>query len=373
MNYYNDFDKNAAQWLRNLITAGLLPQGDVDDRPIQEVQPHELTGYTQCHFFAGIGGWPLALQLAGVGANRPLWTGSCPCQPYSVAGKGLGDDDERNLWPEYLRLIKVGRPAKAFGEQVASKDGRNWFAGVRSDLEALGYAVGGADLCAAGIKAEASVLLAGRNGIRRERVNLGPAHIRQRLYWVADAERSGSQRRSSPERCEQREIGQVGPRGAFGRVADSDSERWDGINPLLREGQEYLPKTAGGGISGCGMADTAHSDRWSGEHGAQTRTRTDGERRRGFAIGGAGSGMGDSELCRCGQDHSTEQTGTNATDIRGDFALIPCGDGKARRIEPGLMPLVDGLPARVAQIRGYGNAIHPGLAAEFIKACFEAF
>ena len=97
MNYYNEFDKHAAQWLRNLIDAGLIPAGHVDERSITEVQPSDLDGYTQCHFFAGIGGWPLALQLAGWPATRSVWTGSCPCQPYSAAGKQLGNDDERDL------------------------------------------------------------------------------------------------------------------------------------------------------------------------------------------------------------------------------------------------------------------------------------
>ncbi|TXH16301.1 MAG: DNA cytosine methyltransferase, partial [Hyphomicrobiaceae bacterium] len=74
MNYYNEFDPHAAAWLRELIKAGLIPDGHVDERSIVEVQPIDLIEYTQCHFFAGIGGWSLALQLAGVDATRPLWT-----------------------------------------------------------------------------------------------------------------------------------------------------------------------------------------------------------------------------------------------------------------------------------------------------------
>ena len=84
--YYNDNELFVVQWLRNLIAAGHLPAGDVDERPIQEVQADDLKGYTQCHFFAGIGGWALALQLAGWDGS--VWTGSCPCQPFSTAGKG---------------------------------------------------------------------------------------------------------------------------------------------------------------------------------------------------------------------------------------------------------------------------------------------
>jgi len=106
MNYYNEFDPQAAQWLRNLISAGLIPPGDVDERSIEDVTPNELLGYTQCHFFAGIGGWPLALALAGWPVDKPVWTGSCPCQPFSAAGRGDGFADQRHLWPAWFHLIR---------------------------------------------------------------------------------------------------------------------------------------------------------------------------------------------------------------------------------------------------------------------------
>lgn len=54
--YYNEIDPYAAQWLRKLITEGLIADGDVDERSIEDVAPSDLDGYTQCHFFAGLGG-----------------------------------------------------------------------------------------------------------------------------------------------------------------------------------------------------------------------------------------------------------------------------------------------------------------------------
>jgi hypothetical protein len=54
--YYNEIDRNAAAWLRELIKHGHIAHGVVDERSISDVKPNELVGFTQCHFFAGIGG-----------------------------------------------------------------------------------------------------------------------------------------------------------------------------------------------------------------------------------------------------------------------------------------------------------------------------
>lgn len=151
--YYNEVEPYAAEWLRRLIKAGHIADGVVDERSIEDIHPIELHGFTQCHFFAGIGVWSRALRLAGWPDDRPVWTGSCPCQPFSTAGKGAGFADERHLWPAFHHLIAECRPPVVFGEQVASKDGLAWLDLVRTDLEATGYAAGAADLCAAGIGA----------------------------------------------------------------------------------------------------------------------------------------------------------------------------------------------------------------------------
>lgn len=103
--YYNEIDPYAAQWLRNLIEAGEIAPGYVDERSIEDVTPGDLRGFTQHHFFAGIGVWSYALRKAGWPDDKPIWTGSCPCQPFSAAGKGKGVDDERHLWPAFFWLI----------------------------------------------------------------------------------------------------------------------------------------------------------------------------------------------------------------------------------------------------------------------------
>lgn len=173
--YYNEFDPFAASWLEELIKDGLIAPGVVDRRDIQDVVPSDLKGFTQCHWFAGISVWSLALRLAGWPDDRPIWTGSCPCQPFSTAGKGAGFDDERHLWPAFHHLIAHGKPydVPVVGEQVASKDGRAWFDLVSDDMEGLGHACGAVDTCAAGF---------------------GAPFIGQRLYWLAasDCREEGS-------------------------------------------------------------------------------------------------------------------------------------------------------------------------------------
>jgi DNA (cytosine-5)-methyltransferase 1 len=167
--YYNEIDPYAAQWLRNLIAAGHIAPGDVDERSIVDVQPDDLKGYTQCHFFAGIGGWSLAARLAGWPDERPLWTGSCPCQPYSVGsvahGGAQGQGDERHLWPSFFGLIRERSPAVVFGEQVVSAIGWGWYDELCWDMESVGYACAAAVIPARAVKAR---------------------HERKRLIWLAD-------------------------------------------------------------------------------------------------------------------------------------------------------------------------------------------
>lgn len=163
--YFNEFDGFASKWLKELF-----PKSQVDTRSICDVRGSDIS-QIRCHFFAGIAGWEYALQLARWPTNSCVWTGSCPCQPFSINGKRKGVSDERHLWPEFRRIITECRPTTIFGEQVAGRDGIEWLAGVRTDLEVLEYAVGAASLCAPCV---------------------GSPQIRQRLFWVAHASQQGT-------------------------------------------------------------------------------------------------------------------------------------------------------------------------------------
>lgn len=190
MNYYNEFDSFAADWLENLIAAGLIPQGHIDRRSIKEVQPDDLQGYTQCHFFAGIGGWCEALRLSGWPSTKPVWTGSCPCQPFSAAGKGEGQQDERNLWPAMFSLIEECRPDVVFGEQVDDAIEYGWLDDLCDDLEGADYSCGSAILPACSV---------------------GSPTKRQRAFWVAESASEGRCWRESMEARPSEELRRSGP------------------------------------------------------------------------------------------------------------------------------------------------------------------
>ena len=222
--------------MRNLIAAGLIAPGDVDERSIENVQAVDLAGYDQCHFFAGIGVWSYALRLAGWPDDRPVWTGSCPCQPFSAAGKQRGFADERHLWPEFYRLIRECRPAIVLGEQVGGPAGLAWWDTVCNDLEKRNYACGAVDFPAASI---------------------GAPHIRQRLYWcgLAHTGRDGRQRRVCGRQDAQRETldRPAGRDGATGGLVYPDGDRrgageWDnqtvGYRPAVAAAGE--PRPTGG-------------------------------------------------------------------------------------------------------------------------------
>lgn len=165
--YYNDNDEFCVDLLRELIRRGKLPAGEVDSRSIKDVQPDDLRGFDQCHFFAGIGGWAYAIGAAGWPDDREIWSASCPCQPFSEAGERRGFDDPRHLLPDLLRLARARRPAVIVGEQVAEAAGLLWFDEARTSLAREGYPSRACDLTALAVDAD---------------------HIRQRLYWVATSD-----------------------------------------------------------------------------------------------------------------------------------------------------------------------------------------
>jgi DNA (cytosine-5)-methyltransferase 1 len=257
--FYNEIDEYAAQWLRNLIEAGEIMPGVVDTRSITEIDPDELTYYTQVHLFAGIGGWSLAARLAGWPDDRELWTGSAPCQPFSVAGQQRGAADERHLWPDYFRLVRARRPAVCVGEQVAAAVGKDWLDGVFTDLEGVGYACGATVVPACAVNAP---------------------HRRDRIYWVAGnrvldygydprLERLGGHVADGGERSQP-----SGSIAATGRGSAYDLADTTGTGLEKRERDAGVLREVGGEPEGQDVADDVgawDSAEWIIGHGGKAR------------------------------------------------------------------------------------------------------
>jgi DNA (cytosine-5)-methyltransferase 1 len=371
--YYNEIDAFASQWLANLY-----PHGLIDSRSIKDVNSTDLSGFQRVHLFAGIGGWEYALQLAGWPADREVWTGSCPCQPFSAAGKRKGTSDERHLWPEMFRLIRECRPATIFGEQVPAAIGHGWLDEVFGDLEGEGYACGAAVLPAS---------------------CLGAPHERKRIWWVGDAGPSSSRHDGTRQGVEARfgearqpiDCAAGEPRRRSGDCSMAHAHRPE-LPRIAPTGQQPIDKQDGGtcivehaasngrdarraesvgrGIaSGCGISTVAdaHDERW-------------GELRRG------------AEPEQANADIIISPEREEWLDCWSDAILISCSDGKQRPISPerGDGPLAHGIPRdlgrakpelagmakgarsnRVGRLRGYGNAIVPQVAAVFIRAFLE--
>lgn len=324
---YSELEPYCCDWLGNLVKAGHIGDGRVLSGDFRQ-HPIELwSGAQRTHFFAGIGLWDLALQMAGWPDDVPVWTGSCPCQPFSSAGRRKGVEDDRHLWPAWFEVIREHRPPFIFGEQVASKAGLAWLDLVSADLEGAGYTVGAADICAAGV---------------------GAPHIRQRLYWVAYA----------------------------------DSERFDGLNPLLRAKQGYFSQAAGCGEAG-GVGDSdgrTKSEKLSGNDAIDEQWQEDGRGAVLPAWPGARGGIS-------GGDHFSRRSGVWAPGGEGlanGVGTVPnfsfwensdwlyCRDGKWRPTKSGVFPLANGYPGRVAKLRAIGNAIVPQVAAAFVSAVMGA-
>ena len=332
--YYNEIDPFAADVLENLILCGVIPAGVVDRRSIEDVQPSDLKGFIQCHFFAGFGVWPYAMRQAGWPDDCPAWTGSCPCPPFSTAGRKKACPecdgqrpiphvgrtgyfvcclcghqwlaDGRHLWPEFWRLIRDERPPVVFGEQVAGADGLVWLDLVRASLEILAYAAGAADLCAAGV---------------------GAPHIRQRTYWVAHP---------NGRKCD--------------RITSGERRKFNRSTPGRIESDGQLER---GGASN-GLEHAHLSGEYRRPSGGKQSIRDERDERDKTP-----------SVCFSGETRSFWKDA--------DWLLCRNTDSEPswRPVEPGTFPLVNGYPNRMGALRGYGNAIVAPLAQEFVEVVME--
>lgn len=343
--YYNEFDPKAASWLRQLIINGDIAPGEVDERSIIDVEAADLKGFSQHHFFAGIGVWSHALRNAGWSDDRPVCTASLPCQPFSAAGNQKGKDDERHLLPHFLELVKQCNFHTIFGEQVESAIRHEWLDDLQTVMERESYTVGHCVLGAHSVNS---------------------AHIRKRIYWVAkrrvgDTDNARLQEHREPGELHIRESDRQNQErfnfntGVSDRVADTNGEQCE-------QGLQSLQ----GGSAERHRSDSKYSRMGNTEHNGHATNQ--GGR-------GAGESKKNSRVC--------ESEGSSA-----GIDWLYCRDEKYRPIKSGIKPLVDGIArgvvyscdtidpnnsaeARTIRLKGYGNAIVAPVATEFIRAAME--
>ena len=402
--YYNEIEPFACHWLEHLMADGFIAEGHIDNRSIRDIQPEELEGYTQCHFFAGIGVWSYALRQAGWSDDRPIWTGSCPCQPFSQAGLHKGDKDDRHLWPEFHRLIKECRPSAITGEQVSGKGGFQFFDLLQTNLEAENYSATAVDLGAHSAGTTHS------QGF----------HKRQRLYWVAEnlghSAEIGRGRWAKECRDHKWESGESvkgdgnAIRNQSGRRVETVSGIVDHSNDQgIRSGRELLEggqasdregqtMPVGSGVN-VSVANANSVRQKSLKENNNRQTKMD-ESKRPTAHLTHDVGCSDSVSVadthsqrsqRSGvvsQDHRhtegrTEEVGHGATDSEHcgsdnqndsgwNYDLIWCRDQKWRPVECGTFPMADAVTNRIHILKALGNAIPADTAKIFIESYMES-
>jgi DNA (cytosine-5)-methyltransferase 1 len=359
--YYNEFDKSAAQWLRELIKDGQIAPGDVDERSVCDVRPDELVGYEQIHLFAGIGVWSYALRQAGWPDDRPIFTCSLPCQPFSCAGSQQGFDDDRHLWPVVYDLIKECRPSCIIGEQSASKSALEWWDAVSSDLEAADYATAAVDMAAGSV---------------------GAFHQRHRLWWVATSSVADSiSSEPSSGRSKSQQLGERSSDNSSGcplanptsdRLIGSGSvgaikERWQPEPQFTRQLQDGFE----GSSAVCAM-DNTNGERLE----KSSQSIPDKSEQFTADLRGNFSAMGDtdgqlptSNITGSGNDRdgstgqiSTTEDRSSCPPVWANTHWLQCSDGKYRASDQDIYPLSGLVGMARGSIRG---ELERGLAKLF--------
>jgi len=255
------------------------------------------------------------LQLAEWPDEQEVWTGSCPCSPFSWSGKERGAADDRHLWPVWFDLIRQCRPATIFGEQVMQAVRHAWFDAVATDLESIGYAIGAAIIPAAGV---------------------GAPHLRDRLWFVAhtnDTQLDGRGLGARPTRLEPADRGKGGQDG--NAIPHPDRGRCE-IERLTQHSAQQGACWA----QSDGFCSTRSWDR------PQSITLRDANSSRLAHREGISS------------DARKEKP-------------APAIGANWWQSEPDVGRVAHGLPGRVAHLSGLGNAIVPQVAAAFIASFME--
>jgi DNA (cytosine-5)-methyltransferase 1 len=276
-----------------------------------------------------------------------ILTGGFPCQPYSSAGKRLGKEDDRHLWPEMLRVIREVQPTWVVGENVFGLV--NWSGGlvfdeVQSDLEAQGYEV------------QPYVLPA---------VSVNAPHRRDRVWFVAYRNNNGLNKRNS-----QNEINtSKGRLDAFcdtcksfnnGNASNTNSSRWRQSPMQGKLWSDFISKSS----FNCRISDKAKNAEGSKRFGWEQDAKYSN------SFGQKGRLHQDKSEASTGQQFST----SNAWNVRKarwenfptQSPLCNGDDGLSNRLDS-----ITFSKWRNESIKAGGNAIVPQVAYQIFKSIEE--
>lgn len=281
-------------------------------------------------------------------------TAGYPCQPFSVAGKQLGDKDPRHLWPDVFRVVREIDPPLCFFENVPGHL-RLGFQQVHDDLRSLGYCV------------KAGLFTA---------EEVGASHKRERLFILAYRESVFGQC-PLPERDSQGRPAQTA--GGFG--GDMGNAEHDGSSATAFTRGDGTDAGARGSAGRSDMSQqSARTDLVADTQGAgnrrETRQLPQAQRGQDGSLlrlsDSASKGLADCDHAGCEEQCGAEpiQAQHEAAECRGlpalpIFAPGPEGDWSCapEGLEPAICRMADGLAYRVDRIRACGNGVVPLAAA----------
>lgn len=266
-------------------------------------------------------------------------SGGFPCQPFSVAGKQRGKEDDRFLWPEMARVIKELRPAWVVGENVAGIV-RMELPNILSELEACGY------------RARAFLIPACAVGARHRRYRV--AIVGYSEHHGPSAAQVGGSHGQAGGRAKEGEAEAVKPKGAGGPGGESNVANAGGI----REGRLPGRKEEEEPVPGCGSKDVPHADS-TGLEQFKTPAQPGREEFAGRGYGKAGSPQG-------GWQRSAEPGLGRMADG------IPAWVDGYWDIEPDIHRVAADSPHRAQRIKGLGNAVVPQQFYPIFRAIVEA-
>jgi len=272
--------------------------------------------------------------------------GGFPCQPFSVAGKRKGTEDDRHLWPEMLRVIKASKPRWVIGENVRNLTSIQQgmvFEQVCTDLENEGYEVQSFIIPASAVNAPHQryrvwiVAYSDSKLCRGWRAIEPSGENKDRELYSAQEEQAGKHLRSKTVRCNS-------VRGETENVANSESSNRNDHETVKKPSKAKTQEVSGNrdGIRATQGKPIGKDVSDSNSEGLQ------------------GLGESSSKL-----DKEITSTSYSEKQQRGM-------DHERFSVEPGVGRVVNGISNRVDRIKGLGNAIVPQIAYQIGLAILEA-